>query len=111
MIYIDAAVPKSGQSLFDLFKEGDVDPLSFVGLEPAPAYVEKLHLEHQNVEKIPKTYILCTKSEFAVVTSVARQRIEEYPRGWNYMELKSSHVPMADMPEELSKILLEIAEK
>lgn len=111
MIYVDAAVPKSGQSLFDLFKEGDLDPLSFVGLEPAPAYVEKLHFDVQNVEKIPKTYILCTKSEFAVVTNVSRKRIDESSQEWTYVELQASHVPMADMPEELSKILLEIAEK
>lgn len=111
MIYLDAAVPKSGQSLFDLFKEGDVDPLSFVGLEPAPAYVEKLYFDAQKIQKIPKNYILCTKSEFAVVTNVSRKRVDESPQEWTYVEIPASHVPMADMPEEFSKLLLGSAEK
>jgi pimeloyl-ACP methyl ester carboxylesterase len=110
MVYLDAALPDPGQSLFDLFASAGSDPMSFTGLEPARAYVEKITFEPQNLESIPKTYILCTKSEFAPVTHVARQKINTAPGGWTYLELPSSHVPMADMPDEWYRLLREIAE-
>jgi pimeloyl-ACP methyl ester carboxylesterase len=57
MVYVDAALPDPGQSLFDIFSSGGKDPLSFVGLEPAPPYVEKLHFDARIIQKILKTYI------------------------------------------------------
>ena len=35
LVYLDAAVPSPGQSLFDIIASGGRDPLSFAGLEPA----------------------------------------------------------------------------
>jgi pimeloyl-ACP methyl ester carboxylesterase len=45
LVYIDAALPDPGQSLFDLFIAVGFDPLSFTGLEAAKAYVEKLQFD------------------------------------------------------------------
>ena len=110
-MYIDAALPNPGQSLFDLFSEGGVDPLSFPGLEAASAYVEKLQFDPRILEKLPKTYILCTGSEFAVVTRGAKKKITANPLGWTYLELPTSHVPMATMPDRLDQLLLSVAEE
>ena len=93
LVYIDAALPYPGQSLFDLFSEGGVDPLSFPGLEAASAYVEKLQFDPRALQRLPKTYILCTGSEFSVVTGVARRKIMAHSAGWTYLE--SAHLSRA----------------
>ena len=110
LVYLDAALPDPGQSLFDLFAEEKVDPLSFVGLEPASAYVEKIRFDQRRIRGLPKTYLLCTKSEFAVVTGVAKQKIAtQEDANWTYLELPTSHVPMATMPERFNQLLERIA--
>jgi pimeloyl-ACP methyl ester carboxylesterase len=111
MVYVDAALPDPGQSLFDIIESGGCDPLSFAGLEPAPPYVERLQFDAVTVQPVKKTYVLCTKSEFAIVTGLAKQKIAAAKSGWTYRELPASHVPMADMPEEIAEILLETATK
>ncbi len=108
LVYVDAALPDPGQSLFDVILSGGKDPLSFAGLEDAAPYVEKLHFDKLRIKNLPKTYILCTQSDFAEVSHVARDKIRTNPEGWNYIELQSSHVPMASMPGKLSKILLDL---
>jgi pimeloyl-ACP methyl ester carboxylesterase len=111
LVYVDAALPDPGQSLFDIIVSGGCDPFSFAGLESAAPYVEKLQYDAQKIKLLPKTYILCTKSEFAAVTRVAKQKIAAAKKGWTYVELPSSHVPMADMPDEFQKQLLDAAKK
>jgi len=111
LVYVDAAVPDPGQSLFDLIASGGCDPLSFAGLEAAPPFVEKLQYDAVKNNLLPKTYILCTKSEFALVTRLARQKIATAKKGWTYLELLSSHVPMADLPEAFIPLLLDAAKK
>jgi pimeloyl-ACP methyl ester carboxylesterase len=110
LVYVDAALPYPGQSLFDLFIEGGADPRSVPGLEAAPAYVEKLQYDPLKLQRLPRTYILCTGSEFAVVTRVARRKITAHSAGWTYLELPTSHVPMATMPERLNELLLGVGE-
>ena len=109
LVYVDAALPDPGQSLFDLFAAGGVDPMSFAGLEAAPAYVEKLQFDARKIRPLPKTYFRCTESEFAVVTQVAGRKIAADGEGWTYIELPASHVPMASMPDEFAKFLLDAA--
>jgi pimeloyl-ACP methyl ester carboxylesterase len=109
LVYLDAALPDPGQSLFDLFKAEGVDPLSVAGLEPAKAYVGKIEFDPRKIMPLRKTYIRCTKSGFAVVTGAAKRKIAADREGWTYLELPSSHVPMADMPDELLGMLLDAA--
>lgn len=111
MVYVDAALPDPGQSLFDLIASGGRDPLSFPGLEAAPPYVERLSFDRSRWEPIPKTYVLCTKSDFVTVTNVAKTKISHRPatENWSYLELPSWHVPMADMPDAVAEILLRVA--
>jgi len=107
LVYVDAALPDPGQSLFDIIASAGSDPMSFAGLEPAPPYVEKLQFDAQKIKLLPKTYILCTESEFAPVSNVVKQKIAAEGKGWTYLELPTSHVPMASMPEQFSQLLLE----
>jgi len=111
LVYVDAALPDPGQSLFDIIASAGSDPMSFAGLEPAAPYVEKLQFDAQKIELLPKTYILCTESEFASVTNVAKQKIAAEGKEWTYFELPTSHVPMASMPEQFSQLLLETGRK
>lgn len=108
LVYIDAALPDPGQSLFDLFMESGLDPLSFAGLETAKAYVEKLQFDPRNIRSIPRTYIRCTKSDFIGVTAAAKEKIAKHPEGWAYLELSTSHVPMATMPRRLNRLMLSV---
>jgi pimeloyl-ACP methyl ester carboxylesterase len=109
LVYVDAAIPDPGQSLFDIIASSGIDPNSFVGLEPAAPYVEKLQFDPKRVKPIPKTCIMCTESEFSPVHPVVKKKIEAAGTEWDYVEWPTSHVPMASMPEQFDQLLLEIA--
>lgn len=111
LVYLDAALPETGQSLFDVISFTGHDTLSFSGMESAAAYVEKLQFDPQKIQKLPKTYILCTKSNFVALTRFAEHKIALNRKNWTYFEIPSSHVPQASMPEQFANLLLEIAEK
>lgn len=104
LAYVDAALPDTGESLFDQFDKGGVDPLLFAGLEAAAAYVEKITFDPRVLQRIPKTYVLCSKSEFATVTRVAKRKVAAQG-GWTYVELPTSHVPMATMPQRYYRLI------
>jgi len=108
LMFVDAALPAPGQSLFDIIASGGCDPMSFAGLEPAAPYVEKLQFDPETIKQIPKIYILCTESEFSIVTNVAKKKIADAGNDWRYVELQTSHVPMATMPDRFAELLLEI---
>jgi len=106
LVYLDAALPDPGESLFDLFAAAGCDPVAVAGLDAARAYGEKIRFDPAVVEPLPKTYIRCTKSEFLDLTRLAWERAGAAPRGWTRIELSSSHVPMADLPDEWYRVLL-----
>ena len=113
LVYIDAALPDPGQSLYDIINLGlSTSSVNQPVLpEPDAPYVEKLQFDAAKIRPLPKTYVLCTKSEFIQVARVAKQKIATEKQGWTYLELPSSHVPMADMPDKLYQLLLDAAEK
>lgn len=104
LVYLDAALPDPGQSLFDILKLGGLDPVSVVGGAPK-AYTEKLQFDVKNLEMLAKTYIYCTESEFKPVTNLAKQKIALNSEGWRFIEIQSSHLPQASMPKELAQLL------
>ncbi len=106
LVYIDAAYPDPGQSLFDLIRRGGMDPAFVPGLEPASPYVQKIAYDPWVIRNIPRTYLLCTESLFLPVTSLVKEKISTERGRWEIYELPSSHLPMASMPEELVSILL-----
>jgi len=104
LVYIDAALPDTGESLFDLFEKGGVSPFSFAGLEAAPAYVEKIPFDPRALRGIQKTYVFCTDSEFSTVTLLVKRKVAAQG-GWRYLELLTSHVPMATMPQRFYRVM------
>ena len=113
LVYLDAAVPDPGQSLYDILNLGLSATSSGRPLLPEPAapYVEKLEFDPVKLKSLQKTYILCTKSEFLAVTRIAKEKITAEKEGWTYVELPSSHVPMADMPDEFYQLMLDAAKR
>lgn len=109
LVYLDSALPDPGQSLFDILDKVYSPQEELVELpDPSPPYVEKLMYQPKTIEGLKKIYIRCTKSEFRDVTNLLKEKIDA-KEGWTYFELPSSHVPMADMPEEFYQLMLDIA--
>jgi pimeloyl-ACP methyl ester carboxylesterase len=111
LVYLDAALPEPGQSLFDILElglacaNGNVPNL----MDKAPPYVEKIQFDPAKLQYIPKTYIRCTQSDFKDMTRMAEEKITSEKQNWTYLELPSSHVPMADMPDAFYRMMLEQA--
>jgi pimeloyl-ACP methyl ester carboxylesterase len=113
LVYVDAALPDPGQSLYDILMVSFSASAGSRPLltEPAAPYVEKLQFDPVKIKPLPKTYILCSKSDFIDVTRIARQKINAAQEGWTCLELPSSHVPMADLPGDFYTLMLDAAEK
>ena len=113
VVFLDTGLPDPGQSLMDLLERAYSGSLSPPIPDPDPPYVEKIRYDPITLRRIPKTYIRCTESDFRDLTLYSKEKIEEQVRAggnWTYLELPSSHVPMADMPERFNQVLLSVAE-
>ncbi|MGC9517266.1 MAG: alpha/beta fold hydrolase [Methanomicrobiales archaeon] len=110
LVYVDSALPDPGQSLIEVL-DSVYSKEDYVAAVPDanPPYIEKLYYDPVRLEEIKKVYIRCTKSEFLEVTSLSKEKIDKDKGKWTYFELSSSHVPMADLPEDFYKLLLKIA--
>lgn len=107
LVYVDAALPDPEQSLYDFISSAGYNHKSISGLEPPPAYTEKLHFVPERIKQLPKTYIRCTESEFVAVTETAIRKISGYNnKQWTLFELPTGHLVQATMPDELALILL-----
>jgi len=53
----------------------------------------------EKVKPLLKTYILCTEHEFSSFTNAAKQKIAADSEGWAFIDISSSCVPMASIPE------------
>lgn len=116
LVYVDAAVPNDGQSLFDLLQRGGIDTQAII--EGAPkAYTEKLTLtstnQHPNSSEQPskKHYIRCLDSEFVCVTQLAKEQISAHKAEWTLQEIKTGHLPMATAADWLVDFLLGLAKQ
>jgi pimeloyl-ACP methyl ester carboxylesterase len=138
LIYLDAFVPKDGQSLLDLneparqrmqdaARAGDgwrVPPLptppdtTAVDLEwlstrrvdmPIKCFEQKLKLEHGELS-LPRSYIYATRISPADTFGQFSRRLRSEP-GWNYHEIDASHSPAVTAPEVLMALLEKIVSK
>ncbi len=131
LVYLDAFVPRDGQSLLDLGSParrnvlpGDwrvapnPPPLDTPASDiewitprrvphPVKCMQQKLRLTGA-VEKLPRTYIYCTRPApgdgFRQFTERAKTE-----RGWQYLEIDASHNPHVTNPGTLARILDRIA--
>ena len=79
--------------------------------DAAPPYVEKIRYDPATIRRLKKTYIRCTKSEFLGLTRRSWEKAGAVENGWSRMELPSSHVPMADQPQRLYRLMLSFASR
>jgi pimeloyl-ACP methyl ester carboxylesterase len=135
LIYLDAFVPRDGQSLQDLVppehaeqqRKNAIDgwkvPANPVppdtspadkawiesrrGLQPIKTVAQKLRLAHGET-KLPRSYIYCSKKAPGDVFKQFADRFEN-DKAWRYFELDASHSPNVTAPEALAEILDKIA--
>ncbi len=128
LVFLDTGLPDPGQSLMDLLERAYSGSRSPPIPGPDPPFVEKIRYDPETLRRIPKTYIRCTKSDFKELTLYSKEKVQAwisndpdvdidagtYPRAggnWTCLELSSSHVPMADMPERFNRILLSVVDR
>lgn len=110
LVYLDAAIPDPGQSLFDFLASSGHDPLTGIpGLEPAMAYIDKLQFDPHIIRPFKKFFIRCTKSELASFIKVSLNKISNDSK-WTKLDLEAGHICQPKAPEELADLLLQINE-
>jgi pimeloyl-ACP methyl ester carboxylesterase len=109
IVYLDAAVPLPGQSLFDIFAEADIDPLTIPGLEALPPYLEKLHFNPIEISHLRKDFIQCTQSIFLPVTKISQKNLSQEILGahWGNHILNTTHNAMETLPSLVSALLIQ----
>lgn len=106
LVYLDAALPDPGQSLFDLFYLAGYHYEEKGKMKP---YIDKLQFDPGKIKALSKVYIFCIQGSFISVTNLARKKIACEQNGWSIFELPTSHVPQATMPDKLTKLLLSLS--
>ncbi|MHC2439668.1 alpha/beta fold hydrolase [Bradyrhizobium sp. USDA 4451] len=136
MIYIDAFVPRDGQSLFDLNEvaipnmreaarnndgwrippmpippdtsPADVEWLTARRVDmPIKCFEQKLKLKHGETT-LPRSYIYATRITPADTFGQFAKRTKN-EAGWRYLEIDASHSPNVTAPEALMALMQEIA--
>jgi pimeloyl-ACP methyl ester carboxylesterase len=134
LVYLDSGLPDPGESLMDLLGMVNAGRVRGSGgsrgsdrrsggkicdssggpahlPDPAPPYVEKIRYNPATIRRLKKTYIRCTKSEFVSLTRRSWKKAGAVEGGWTRMELPSSHVPMADIPQRFYRLMLSFASR
>ena len=130
LIYLDAFVPRDGQSLANIlgaqvmtgfeqratmlgdgwrvpFGNPDADRRTDVLLA---AVRQPVAIQHPDAAQLPRTYILCTEKPDTPLFSPFKDAAREArAAGWGYYELPTGHTPMETMPGELSALLAMLA--
>ena len=106
LVYIDSAVPKSGDSLYSIFSQNDTNAQDF-GLETYKPCTEALTFNETKLASLKKVYIHCLQSQFLRATqSIYKKVIDKAPSdNWIYFDLDTDHNCMISQPKQLSIIL------
>ncbi|MGD8563628.1 MAG: alpha/beta hydrolase [Desulfarculaceae bacterium] len=107
LVYLDSALPRPQQSLWQLFQENGSDAAQF-GVPPWPAFTQPLDFDPALVAPIAKTYIRCLQSQFRQFTALVSKELEARAQRepWQYLEIDSDHYCMLNQPQELARLLL-----
>lgn len=130
LIFVDAFIPRNGQSLADIFGPRIAESMhtftelygdgwrvpSFLDkdprLTPQPirTTTEPVRLNSPEADLVPRVYIRCSKKSQEWIFTPILDRCADYARrqGWEYHELASNHFPMDTDPEALTKLLLAV---
>ena len=109
LVYLDAALPKNGQSLFDLLKLGNLEPNLIIQGTPK-AYTEKIKLSGTHNNNLKRHYVRCLESDFTCVTTLAKQIILADFDDWNFQEINAGHLLMATEPDWITDLLLSLTD-
>jgi pimeloyl-ACP methyl ester carboxylesterase len=133
LVYVDAVVPRSGESWSSthdeqtqrarrqaIEREGGVPPpdpalLGLTGadaewvkrrhtLQPGGVYDDPLPFDEARIARLPRSFIDCTQPALATI-AVMRQRVRQEP-GWRVTEIPTGHDPMISAPDAFLKALL-----
>jgi len=74
--------------------------------QPVGTYQEKLVLNNQLGNGVPRTYVDCTLSPFEPLVEVKKNLKRQ--AGWNWVELATHHDPMITEPQMLSDFLARV---
>ena len=140
LVYLDAFVPRDGESLFDLIApaararmreaarthgEGwrvppnptpaDTDPADVAWITPRRVFQPMRTFEEPvklsgALEGLPRTYIYCTR----VASGDPFRVFAESARaaaGWRYLEIDASHSPHITCPDLLTELLISVASR
>jgi pimeloyl-ACP methyl ester carboxylesterase len=138
LIYLDAFVPRDGQSLFDLNEAGrqPMRDLAKAGdgwrvpPNPTPPDTPQADLEWLTARRVnmpikcfetklklqngepalPRSYIYCTRIAPADTFGQFAKRAKSEP-GWRYFEIDASHSPNVTAPDALMALLEKIVEE
>ncbi len=107
LVYVDTAICQTNKALFDY-----LDPRKY-GLEDLPPFLEKLNFNEDRFDKISKSFIFCTKSEFKEMSENSYNFVKVHfkEKNWDYYTIDSKHKCMLYKPDELAKILKQISLK
>jgi pimeloyl-ACP methyl ester carboxylesterase len=107
LVYVDACIPKSGQSLLDVFAAAEVDQKKF-GVPSWPPFMEPLVFDQAVIDQLPKTYVHCLRSQFLELTRAIPAYVKAHPPAehWDYYDLDADHYCMLNHAEALAGILM-----
>lgn len=131
LIYLDALVPEDGKSRIDFispevfghFKElvrthgipwQVPPPAGYPRLTPHPlkTFTQPIRVTNPAAAVLPHTFIHCTReSDPLVVTSIAEAAGRAKKKGWHCVELPANHMPMDTMPQDLARLLIDLAQR
>jgi pimeloyl-ACP methyl ester carboxylesterase len=133
IIYVDAFIPKNGQSLEDIVGErisvhfhkfahdygnGWLVPSFFendprLTAQPIKTSTTPLTVANPLAETVPRTYIKCTAKDPSWSFTPILDEASRYAQsmGWGYKEIESDHFPMDHAQENLLRMIIEIAEE
>ena len=111
---IDAAAPSGGIS----FPPPDASVFGLTGADrdwvnrrqtpqPLALYHQPLHFDAARVARLPRAFIDCTAPALPTIAP-ARLKVRQEP-GWQVLEMTTGHDPMVSAPQELVRLLLQIA--
>lgn len=132
LIYVDAFIPRDGQSLTDIFGRRIAESMhTFTQLygdgwrvpsfldkdprltpQPIKTTTEPVNVSNPDADSVPRVYIRCSQKSRDWIFTPILDRCAEYARqqGWDYYEIPSNHFPMETAPEALSELLLTVLE-
>lgn len=138
MVYVDAVVPRSGESWSAghtdetrqarrkaIEQTGTIPPAdpSAYGLrgddaawvqrrqtpQPGGVYDDALSFDEARLQRLARTFIDCTDPALPTIAP-SRQRVREEP-GWDVREIATGHDPMISAPQDLLEHLLALAQQ